>query len=137
MMCNSFILSMEPCLELDAGFVSEDATSARFRSTNSNSSISPTRFFILYPVNRECFISTIGYGFKTPVIGSVYVPVSPPPATPKSEPRTVAPATVLIADNKAEEPIMLVRPAPIKGAASPPVTPISAPPPIAATLIRA
>lgn len=65
------------------------------------------------------------------------LPVNPPPATPNRDPTTVAPATEPIAVNIADDPMMLLRPAPMNGAAIPPVIPIMAPPPMAAMLIRA
>lgn len=58
-----------------------------------------------------------------------------PPATPNSDPITVIPAAEPRIEATAEAPKRLAKPAPTKGAANPPVTPINAPAPIAANPI--
>ena len=74
--------------------------------------------------------------FKDLDFYNLFKPVRPAPATPKRDPIIATPAVVLIAAALAL-PRMTPSPAPIKGAASPPVNPTNVPPAIVATPIEA
>ena len=65
-------------------------------------------------------------------VEKIILPVSPAPATPKIDPTIATPAVLAIAAALAPPNIVPI-PAPIKGAANPPVNPIRVPPAIVAT----